>query len=86
MNNMTMLEGIALICSVVATGAGGIVWVVSAMMKPLKVTVAMNQEQMVSAIDRNTEALTEIKTLMREHETILENHHTRLTVIETRHE
>lgn len=86
MESMSMTEGIALICSVVATGAGGLVWVVRSMMKPLQVTVEANQRDMIGAIERNTDALHEIKVLVKEHEVRLDEHNNRITRIEVKHE
>lgn len=86
MNNMTMAEGVALICSVTALGAGALIWVVKAMMDPLRESVRGDREKLELLIANNTEAMRDLKVMMREHDVRLDDHHTRLTIIETKHE
>ncbi len=83
---MTMTEGITLICTVVGLGAGGLIWVVAAMMAPIKATIAGDKERLAVIIENNTAAMRDIKKMVNEHDAMLSDHHTRLTVIETKHD
>lgn len=83
---MTMAEGVALICTVTGLGAGGLVWIVAAMMSPLKESIKGDRQRLEVLIENNTAAMLDIKTIVRDHDAKIADHHVRIAVIETRHE
>lgn len=81
-----MSEGIILICTITGLGAGGLIWVVAAMMAPLKATIEGDKERMAVIIENNTQAMRDIKKMVDEHDAKLIDHGTRITIIETKHD
>jgi hypothetical protein len=83
---MTMSEGIQAGLAILIAGSGGIIWIVGAMIAPVKKAVEGSEKTMKVVIDNNTRAMEKLVALVDQHEDRLDDHHDRIARIETIHD
>jgi uncharacterized protein YeeX (DUF496 family) len=89
---MTMSQGIEMGLAMLGAGSTALVWVVAAMLAPVKKDIKASDDRMQLlianikvSIDNSTAVMMDIKQMSKDHEDRLDDHHDRIAKIETVH-
>ena len=83
---MTMTEGLYVMLAILTAGSGAVIWIVAIMTMPIKKAIEHNEAKLREVIEGNTKVIERVMCLVDDHEARLDEHHDRISKIETVHE